>query len=155
MTEIDAVESPLREIFAGRRGEPAEVIPLLQAAQERLGYVPREALRVIARFTGVPESKVYGVATFYAQFKLTPMGRHHVMICRGTACHVRGGARILTAVKRELNLEEQQTSPDMKYTLETVACIGACALAPCLVVNKKVYGRLNPQKATAIFTQKE
>jgi NADH-quinone oxidoreductase subunit E len=151
MEEIKMSESDLQEIFLDRRGEPAEVIPLLQAAQARYGYLPQEALRAIARFARVPESHVYGVATFYAQFRLTPSGRQRVMVCRGTACHVRGGARVLAAVKKQLNLKEGETSADLAYTLETVACIGACALAPSLVVNGQVYGRLTPQKATAIF----
>jgi len=145
----------LQEIFAGRCGEPAEVIPLLQAAQGRFGYLPKEVLREIARFARVPESKVFGVATFYAQFKLQPVGRTRVMICRGTACHVRGGARITAAVEKQLGLSEGETSADLAYTLESVACIGACALAPCMMIHGHVQGRLNPQKAVAILTKEE
>jgi NADH-quinone oxidoreductase subunit E len=117
--------------------------------------LPEEALKATARSLGLPLSHVYGVATFYAQFRLKPSGRQRVMVCRGTACHVRGGARVLAAVKKELGLQEGETSADLAYTLETVACIGACALAPSLVVNGQVYGRLTPQKATAIFASDE
>lgn len=133
------------------KGQSAGLIPLLQKAQAEWGYLPQEALRAIARELRLPESKVYGVATFYAQFKLTPVGRQRVMVCRGTACHVRGGARVLTTVKKELGLQEGETAADLSYTLETVACIGACALAPCLVVNNHVHGRLTPQKAAELF----
>jgi len=131
-----------------------KLIPLLQRAQAEQGYLSWEALRRIARELRVPESKVYGVATFYAQFKLTPVGRQRVMVCRGTACHVRGGARVLATVKRELGLQEGETAADLSYTLETVACIGACALAPCLVVNDRVYGRLTPQKVAELFDKR-
>ncbi len=134
--------------------QSARLIPLLQKAQAERGYLPQEALRAIARDLSLPESKVYGVATFYAQFKLTPVGRQRVMVCRGTACHVRGGARVLATVKRELGLQEGETASDLSYTLETVACIGACALAPCLVVNDRVHGRLTPQKAAELFNNR-
>lgn len=147
----ESTHKMLQEIFAGRCGKPAEVIPLLQAAQRCFGYLPKEVLRQIARFARVPESKVYGIATFYAQFRLAPSGRKRVMICRGTACHVRGGARILGEVKKRLRLQEGETSSDLEHTLETVACIGACALAPCLMVNQEVHGRLSTVKAAALF----
>lgn len=135
--------------------QSGELIPRLQQIQAEHGYLPEEALRAVARSLHLPESHVFGVATFYAQFRLKPSGRQRVMVCRGTACHVRGGARVLSAVKKELDLQEGETSADLAYTLETVACIGACALAPSLVVNSQVYGRLTPQKATAIFTSGE
>lgn len=138
-------------MVAARERAWGKLIPLLQRAQAEQGYLSREALREIARELRIPESAVYGVATFYAQFRLTPSGRQRVMICRGTACHVRGGARVLATVKKKLGLEEGQTSADLSYTLETVACIGACALAPCLVLNGQVYGRLTPQKAAELF----
>jgi NADH-quinone oxidoreductase subunit E len=151
MNEVAESSQIWQEVFQDRRGRPAEVIPLLQAAQERLGYLPKQVLSEIARFARVPESKVYGIATFYAQFRLEPSGRQRVMVCRGTACHVRGGHRILADVKKRLGLKEGETSPDLEYTLETVACIGACALAPCLMINKDVHGRLNARKVAAIF----
>jgi NADH-quinone oxidoreductase subunit E len=155
MREIEGSRQAVQEIFAGRKGEPAEAIPLLQAAQGRLGYLPKEVLREIARFARVPESTVYGVATFYAQFKLARQGRHTVKVCRGTACHVRGGARILAETKKRLGLQEGETSPDYQHTLETVACISTCALAPCLTIDEEVHGRLNTVKVAALFGGEE
>ncbi|MCI2429136.1 NAD(P)H-dependent oxidoreductase subunit E [Candidatus Acetothermia bacterium] len=133
----------------------SQLIPLLQKAQQKWGYLASEALREIARELRIPESKVYGVATFYAQFKLTRQGKRSVKICRGTACHVRGGARILAETKKRLGLQEGETSPDYQHTLETVACIGACALAPCLTINEEVHGRLNTIKVAALFGGEE
>lgn len=141
----------MSEVKARTQGK---LIPLLQKAQDKWGYLPEEALREVARSLRLPESHVFGVATFYAQFRLTPVGRQRVMVCRGTACHVRGGARVLTTVKKELGLREGETAADLSYTLETVACIGACALAPCLVVNDQVHGRLTPQKAAELFKER-
>ena len=110
-----------------------------------------EAMRVIGQHVGIPESEVYGVASFYAQFRFTPMGRNRVMVCRGTACHVRGAPRILDEVKKVLGIEEGGTTPDLEFTLETVACIGCCALSPCIMINKKVYANLTPAKVRAVF----
>ncbi|MBT9163702.1 MAG: NADP-reducing hydrogenase subunit HndA [Chloroflexi bacterium] len=109
----------------------------------------------VAQLCGVTESKVFGVASFYAQFRFTPIGRNRVMVCRGTACHVQGAPQILDEVKRQLRLEEGETSPDLEYTLESVACIGACGLAPCLMINQEVHGRLTPTKVTEVFTARE
>lgn len=106
----------------------------------------------IAKFLRLPESNVFGVVTFYAQFKLTPTGRRIVQVCRGTACHVRGGARILREVEKQLGIKQGETTDDMEYTLETVACIGACALAPNIVIDKSVYGRMTTKKIAEIFS---
>ncbi len=141
----------MSEVKARTQGK---LIPLLQQAQDKWGYLPQEALRQIARLLHLPESHVFGVATFYAQFKLTPVGRRRVIVCRGTACHARGGARVLATVKKELGLQEWETAADLSYTLETAACIGACALAPCLVINGQVHGRLTPQKAAELFEER-
>ena len=145
------MEQELADIFARFRGERNEVIPLLQQVQGRLGYLPVEAMSAIAEFARVPEAAVFGVATFYAQFKLTPSGRHIVRVCRGTACHVRGGAAILRDVQHFLGVKDGETTPDMEYTLETVACIGACALAPTMVIDKDVHGKMTPKKVPQVF----
>jgi len=129
--------------FAGKRDD---LIPILQKIQEAFGYLPEDAMLQVAEFLRVPEAEVYGAATFYAQFKFTPTGRYLVQCCRGTACHVRGGRRILQAVERELGITEGHTTSDFEFTLERVACIGACALAPAMVVNEKVFGEMTPQK---------
>ena len=140
------MDERLSAIFSSYEGKREELIPLLQEVQEEFGYLPEEAMLEIARFLGVAESHVYAVATFYAQFRFTPIGRNHVMVCRGTACHVRGAPRILESVKRELGIEEGQTTSDQEYSLETVACIGACGLAPCITINKQVEAKMTPRR---------
>jgi NADH-quinone oxidoreductase subunit E len=143
----------LESVFSGFTGTRDELIPLLQRAQEQFGYLQPEVMLAIARFTRVPESAVYAVATFYAQFRFTPIGRNHVMVCRGTSCHVRGAPRILEAIEKQLGIREGQTTPDREYSLETVACIGACGLSPCIMRNKKVEAKLTPKKVAQIFAK--
>ena len=133
----------------------AEGSPLLvhsrafaRKVQEELGYLPREAIEEIARTLRISASEVYGVITFYAQFRTTPRGRHIVRVCRGTACHVRGGSQVLDAVKRDLGVGDNETTEDLEYTLETVACIGACALAPAMVIDEDTFGQVTPAKVT-------
>lgn len=145
------VNSILSDNFKGTK---EELIPVLQKVQEDLGYLPDEAMFAISRFTGVPESKVFAVATFYAQFRFTPVGKNKIMVCRGTACHVRGAPRILDEIETQLGVKEGQTTEDLEYTLETVACIGACGLAPCVMVNKKVEAKLTPKKVVELFGKK-
>ena len=143
----------LEAIFSSYSGEAGELIPILQQAQEELGYLPDDAMLEIARFTGAPESRVYSVATFYTQFRFTPIGRNHVMVCRGTACHVKGAPRILEELEKQLGIEEGETTPDLAFSLETVACIGACGLAPNMVINKITYGHLTAEKISEILTE--
>jgi NADH-quinone oxidoreductase subunit E len=143
----------LRAVLSPFAGKQEELIPILQRVQEEFGYLPEDAMLGIARFLGLPESHVYAVATFYAQFRFTPIGRNHVMVCRGTSCHVRGAPRILEEVEKQLGIHEGETSPDMEYSLETVACIGACGLSPCLMTNKKVEAKLTPKKVAALFAK--
>ena len=116
--------------------------------QRQFGYLQHETLRGVAHFAGVPESQVYAVATFYAQFRFTPIGKKHVMVCRGTACHVRGAPRILQEIENQLGIKEGETTDDLEYSLETVACIGACGLSPCIMINEKVEASLTPKKVT-------
>jgi len=143
----------LSAIFSSYEGRSHELIPLLQDVQGELGYLPEEAMLEIAEFTGVPDSRVYAVATFYTQFRFTPIGRHHVMVCRGTACHVRGGARILEEVENQLGIREGETTADLEYSLETVACVGACGLSPCIMVNKEVKAKMTPKKVAELFAK--
>lgn len=142
------------QILSPYKGEEGELIPVLQKVQQAFSYVPEQAITEISRFLRIPEVTVFGVATFYAQFKLVPTGRNIIRICRGTACHVRGGARILSEVENQLGIKPGETTPDLEYSLETVACIGACALSPAMVINDKVYGRLTPQKAKEILNNR-
>ena len=144
------MEEHLSTILSSYKGTKNELIPILQEVQGELGYLPEEEMLDIARFTGIPESRVYGVASFYAQFRFTPVGENVIMVCRGTACHVRGAQQVLDELSRKLGINEGETTEDLKYTLETVACIGCCALAPCVMVNKDVHGRLTRKKAGAI-----
>lgn len=148
------MEKSLKAIFLSYKGKRDKLIPILQKVQEELGYLSEEVMREIARFTRLPESRVYAVASFYSQFRFTPVGKNKVMVCRGTACHVRGAPRILEEVKRRLGIEEGETTKDLKHTLETVACIGCCALAPCVMINKEVHGRLSAKKIANIFGQR-
>jgi NADH-quinone oxidoreductase subunit E len=138
------------------KARKGDLIPILQKIQAEFGYLPGEAMARVAESTGLTESKVFGVASFYAQFRFTPIGRNRVMVCRGTACHVKGAPRILEELERVLGIKEGETTPDLEYTLESVACIGCCALAPCIMVNNKdVYGRLTPQKVSDTFANQK
>lgn len=127
------------------------IIPLLQEVQSKFSYLPNEAMLAIAKHTRVPESRVYGVATFYAQFRFTPMGRKHTMVCRGTACHVNGAERVLEEVETQLGIKEGETTADLEHSLETVACIGACSLAPCLMINNKVEANMTIDKVRKLY----
>jgi len=131
------------------------LIPLLQDIQEACGYIPPQAINLIARGTGLFPAQVQGVITFYEQLYTTPRGKKIVRVCRGTACHVRGGKTILKLVKQQLGLEEGETSPDLEYTLETVACIGVCALAPNIVIGKDTHGTMNPKKVAQLFGERK
>lgn len=144
--------SLLDPILESHRGQEDALITMLQEIQAAYSYLPEDVLERLSRETGTPMSQIYAVATFYAQFYLTPRGKNTVRVCRGTACHVRGGALILDAVKRELGIDEGETTPDLEFTLETVACIGACALAPAMVVNETTYAKMTPGKVSEVFT---
>jgi NADH:ubiquinone oxidoreductase subunit E len=141
----------VKTIIASYRGRRWALIPLLQAIQEKAGYIPPEVIPLISSAMNLFPSQVQAVITFYTQLYTKPRGKNIVRVCRGTACHVRGGKSILKLVKQHLGVDEGQTTEDMEYTLETVACIGVCALAPNLVVNNNIYGNMNPKKVAAIF----
>ena len=142
-------------ILADYQGQKWSLIPLLQAIQEALGYIPPETIPRIARALGLFPSQVQGVISFYAQLYTEPRGKHIVRVCRGTACHVRGGKTILKLVKQHLDIEEGETTPDWEYTLETVACLGVCALAPNVVISDQVHGHMNPKKVEQLFKKNE
>ena len=146
------IELSLLDPILGRyQSREDALITMLQETQHAYGYLPEEALVRLSQETKIPLSRIYSVVTFYAQFYLTPRGRNTVRICRGTACHVRGGARILEGTERELGIMEGETTPDLEYSLETVACIGACGLAPTMVINQTTYGKMTPKKVTEIL----
>ncbi len=140
------VKKQLDSVLTQYKGEKNDLIPILQKAQEKFGYLPRDVMEGIARFLRLPASIVFGVSTFYSQFKFVPRGKKIVRVCRGTACHVRGADKILQEFERKLCIKPGETTEDREYTLETVACIGACALAPTLTVNKDVKGKMTTQR---------
>jgi NADH-quinone oxidoreductase subunit E len=147
--------SVINDLFAEIRRKferrPEELIPMLQRVQRRLGFLPEEALIEIARLTGLPDAKVFGTATFYAQFRFEPVGKHVIRVCRGTACHVKGSDRILEDIQDYLEVVPGRMTADGLFTLETVACFGSCALAPILVVNDSVYGNMNRSRALKLI----
>lgn len=148
----DGLRAELRGLLAPYRGDKSALIMALQAVHGRLGYLPPVAVAEIARTLNVTESQIYGVATFYAQFRFTRSGEHYIQVCLGTACHVKGGERVLEGVSDELGIEPGGTTEDFKFSLERVACFGSCALAPVMVVDRtKVYGRMSPAKARQIL----
>lgn len=135
----------LDELLARYQGVKGALIPVLQEAQNTYGYLSREVLERIADKMDIPISQIYGVVTFYSQFHLNPRGKNIIRVCQGTACHVRGAKAILKAIEDNLKIAAGGTTPDLKYTLETVACIGACGLAPVMMVNDDTHGRLTPE----------
>jgi NADH-quinone oxidoreductase subunit E len=144
----------VEEILKSYSGGSEELIPILQQTQHVFGYLPSRAMKRIAEFVREPESTVFGVATFYAQFKLVPSGRNIVRVCRGTACHVKGGSRILREVQHRLGIKPGESTPDFEYALETVACIGACALAPTMTINNETHGEMTTKKVAEIFARR-
>jgi NADH-quinone oxidoreductase subunit E len=136
--------------------DPSVLIPILQDVQEIFGYLPEEELHKIATHTRLPVSRIYGVATFYNQFRLTPLGKNVIRVCRGTACHVKGSQDILTTLEIELGIKAGETTKDMQFTIETVACMGACSIAPVISINEEFYGGLSvKQVQKLIATHKE
>lgn len=132
------------EILTRNNEVQGALIPILQEAQEEYGYLSKDLLTYIAQKTATPISQIYGVVTFYSQFHLNPRGRHIVRVCQGTACHVRGAKAILKALEDNLSISAGETTADLRFTLETVACIGACGLAPVMMVDEDTHGRLTP-----------
>lgn len=128
-----------------------QLLPVLRAVQDLYGYLPREALDAVAEYLKVSRANVLGVATFYSHFSLVPQGRHKICVCRGTACHVRGSKQVLDAVRRELGIEPGQTTPDLAFTLQTVMCLGACALGPVMTVDGVYYGKMEPRRVASVL----
>lgn len=153
MQAIAIDEDRLESILTKHQGEEGALISVLQEVQDEFGYVPKEAIERIAEALKMFPCQIYGVVTFYSQFYLTPRGRNMVRVCRGTACHVRGGKSVLRAVEQTLGIGESETSEDYRFTLETVACLGACALGPVIVVNETYHGKMNPRKIEAVLKQ--
>ncbi len=146
---------PLDAILEEYNGQKGVVIPILQRAQEVYGYLPREVMQAISEKANIPIARLYGVATFYAQFRLTRRGRHLVRVCDGTACHVRGASKIVEEIEKSIHLKPGESDPDYKYTVEIVYCLGSCGLAPVTVVDDKVYGQTRPDSLVKRLNQLE
>ena len=146
-------EQELLKAIAELKDEKGALMPIMQKAQEIYGYLPLEVQKIVARETGVPVEEIYGVTTFYSQFKLNPSGKYAIAVCLGTACYVKGSGDICDAIAKELNLPVGSTSADGKYSLEATRCIGACGLAPVLTVNGEVYGRLTVDDVPSILAK--
>jgi len=143
----------LNGILSTYIGDKSELIPILQDIQSNLGYLPEEDIIKVSKFTGVPESEIYGVATFYTQFRFTPIGKKHIMVCRGTACHVKGAPQIIEGIERHLGIKEGEITFDMEYSLESVGCLGCCALAPCAMINEDVESNMTLKDVKKIFSR--
>jgi len=145
------MEQAFQALLGEWKGVKGNVIPLLQKTQDIFGYLPQDAMREISRVTGKTVSEIFGVATFYAQFRFTPMGRHVMKVCHGTACHVQSAETLDTIVEQRLGVAPGNTTPDGEYTVERVACLGCCSLAPVVMIDGEVYGRLTGDKLGKII----
>lgn len=146
-TEAAFDYGPVDELLEKYRGVKGALIPLLQGTQAAYGYLPKESMERISQTMGEPLSSVFGVATFYAQFRLVPRAKNVVRVCHGTACHVSGAPLVSLEVEKHLGIQDGENTEDMMYTLETVACLGACGMAPVMMINDRTYGKLTPDKA--------
>lgn len=150
---VDKKDIELNKVLEQFKDRKGSLIPALQATQEIYGYLPKEAMKKISEVLRVPFGEVFGVATFYAQFRLQPRGRNIVRVCTGTACYVSGGPSILETIQEELGISKGETTEDLRFTIEPVACLGACGLAPCMMVNDESFGRLTKGKVKKILAQ--
>ncbi len=141
----------LEEKYPG--AERDALIPVLQDIQETFGYLPRESIKMVGEKMGIAESKIYGVASFYNQFRFHPIGKNHILVCRGTACHVKGSEKVLNAIEKELKIKSGETTRDGLFTVDTVACIGACGLAPVISVNGEFHAAMTPEKALNVIAE--
>lgn len=148
-------EERLAQVIARHKGQPGAVMPVLQEAQEIFGYLPEEVQILVAEGLDVPLSEIYGVASFYAQFTMNPKGKYQISLCLGTACYVKGAAGILEAIEQRLNIKPGSITPDGKFSLDACRCIGACGLAPVMMINSDVYGRLTVDQVGDILDKYE
>ena len=156
MSKIKLAEKTIeliKEICAKFNNEEGELINVLHGVQNKLGYLPAEVQEVIAKGLDMSVAKVYGVVTFYSYFTMLPQGEHPISICMGTACYVRGSEQVLGEFKRQLKIEVGQTTPDGKFSINCLRCVGACGLAPVVLVGDRVYGRVSPQQVTKIIAE--
>jgi NADH-quinone oxidoreductase subunit E len=148
---VEELDKQLDDVLTPDKKDRRHLIAILQASQRKLGYISKEAMLKIAEFLNLPGTVVYGIATFYNQFRFTPLGKHPVDVCMGTACHLAGGRLVLEAMARELKIEVGGITEDKEFSLDRVACVGCCALAPVVVVGGTVYPRMNAQKVEEVL----
>jgi NADH-quinone oxidoreductase subunit E len=148
---VEKLKPELVDILTPNKKDRRHLISLLQQVQYKLGYISREAMLAIAEFLDIPGSTVYGIATFYNQFRFIPLGKHPVKVCMGTACHLAGGKLVLEAMARELDIQVGSITPDREFSLDRVACVGCCALAPVVVVGDSVYPKMTPPKVEEVL----
>ena len=146
-------EKALREMIARHKGEKGAMMPILQGAQEIYGYLPLEVQKIIAAETGASLEEIFGVISFYSQFKLNPDGKYAIAVCLGTACYVKGSGEVLDEISKQLNVAVGSTSPDGKFSVEATRCLGACGLAPVMTVNGEVYGRLEKKDVKNVLAK--
>ncbi len=151
MVTEEQVGQVTTEILGSYRKDRKNLLPLLQEVQTKLGYLPKEAMKGIASFLEMPEVEVWGVATFYNQFRFAPLGKYHIVVCMGTACHLAGGKLIMDALERELDIKVGETTADGFFSMERVACIGCCMLAPVIVIKDKIYPKMTPFKVEEVL----
>ena len=144
-------KAQIDEVLAKYEGRKGALIPVLQEIQALYNYLPKDVLEYVAEMMKTPISQIYGLVTFYSQFHLNPRGRNIIRVCQGTACHVRGGKVILQAIEKQLGIKAGHTTEDLRFTLETIACVGACGLAPVMQINDDTHGRLTTEKLAAIL----
>lgn len=149
--ELERIEASVKDVLERHGTEREKLIPILQGIQGKLGYLPKEAMNMVAEAVDVPEVDIYGLGTFFNQFRLTPPGKNQVKVCMGTACHLTGGHIIMDSFERRLEISEGETTPDREFSLERVACVGCCALAPVVLVNEEVEARVRPTRVDGIL----
>jgi NADH-quinone oxidoreductase subunit E len=146
------IDIQVEQILSAHGKGSDKLVPILLAIQDAFGYLPENVILRTGEFLAISPGQVYSVASFYKRFQLTPVGKRRITICRGTACHIRGAPQLVTEIEQIIGIKEGETSEDLEYTLETVACIGCCALAPCLKDNDSVHGAMTPRKVSALFS---
>ncbi|MFC1917183.1 NADH-quinone oxidoreductase subunit NuoE [Chloroflexota bacterium] len=155
MSEKTTKEDLVQSILSSYKPEVGKLVPILLQVQNSYGYLPAEAISKVADFLGLSEGHIYSVASFYAQFRLKPVGRHRLTVCQGTSCYIHGAAQILAEMEKETGIQDGETSEDMAYTLESVACIGCCALAPVVRINSFIHGEMTQKKAREVLPSRD
>src|SRR4030043_1250250 len=150
---VKQLKEKVGQVLAKFQRDQSALIDILHDTQSEIGYLPKEALEEIGAGLGVPLSRVYSVATFFKAFSLTPRGRHLINVCMGTACHVRGAVKVLEKIEHELKIKKGATTKDLKFTLETVNCVGACALGPMVIIGEDYHGEMTPEGVVSVLKQ--